>query len=352
MGSHICSVAGFDVVPPALRHLAKMRPLLLKGHERPLTRVKFNREGDLLFTTAMDKNPTVWRSSTGERIGTYKGHNGAVRDIDITWDSVRVVTGSADNSAILWEAATGRKLYQWHFKSPVRCVAFSPGDSMLAIATARLMGEESNVYLYAHNKDEEEQSAEPIGVLEGHGGTIVRVHWHPTGEVIVTAAEDKTVRKWRVETGEEIDCIDAHTDDIKDIQPSPDFGALVTAAKDGHAKLWDYDSLEQVKEYVVDHPVNSAAISPLYSQVLLGGGQEASKVTTTSDKAGKFEGKFFHLIYEEEMARVKGHFGPINTVAFSPDGKQYVSGGEDGFVRLHDMDDEYFTKSAEDAPLV
>lgn len=324
-----------------------MRPLLLKGHERPLTRVKFNREGDLLFTTAMDKNPTVWRSSTGERIGTYKGHNGAVRDIDITWDSTRVVTGSADNSAILWEASTGRKLYQWDFKSPVRCVAFSPADSMIAIATAKLMGEDSNVYLYAHDKGVEEQSAEPIGKLEGHEGTIVRVHWHPTGDFIVTAAEDRTVRKWEVVTGEQLDMINAHNDDIKDCQPSSDFGALITASKDGSANLWDFETLEKIKSFTVDHPVNSAALSPIFDQVLLGGGQEASKVTTTSDKAGKFEGKIFHLVYEEELARVKGHFGPINTVAFSPNGKQYVSGGEDGFVRLHDMDEEYFTKSKE-----
>jgi translation initiation factor 3 subunit I len=43
---------------------------VLKGHERPLTVVKFNSDGDLLFTAAKDSHPTVWRSDTGERIGT------------------------------------------------------------------------------------------------------------------------------------------------------------------------------------------------------------------------------------------------------------------------------------------
>ena len=320
---------------------------MLKGHERPLTRVKFNREGDLLFTTAMDKNPTVWSANTGERIGTYKGHNGAVRDIDVTWDSTRVVTGSADNSAILWDAETGRELFKWNFLSPVRCVAFSPGDSIIAIAVAQLMGQKSDVFLFAHDDTKETQSNEPIGVLEGHAGTVVRVHWYPTGEEILTGSEDRTLRKWLVETGEEIGCVEAHAKEIKDVQPSPDFGTFVSASKDNTAKLWDYETLQQIKLFTVDHPVNSAALSPLYEQVLLGGGQEASMVTTTSDKAGKFEGKFFHLVYEEEMCRVKGHFGPINTVAFSPNGRQYVSGGEDGFVRLHNMDEEYFTKSDE-----
>lgn len=324
-----------------------MRPLLLKGHERPLTRVKFNREGDMLFTTAMDKVATIWRSSNGERVGTYKGHNGAVRDIAITWDTTRVITGSADNSAILWVAETGEKLHHWFFKSPVRSVAFSPGDRFIAIATTQLMGQPSNVYIYEHKKDSDVQTDEPIVVLKGHGGTITKVLWYSTGEVILTASEDRTLRKWNAQTGEELDSIIAHEDDIKDCQFSADQTMMITASKDRTAKLWSFHDFTLLKTFSVDHPVNSAAISPLFCHILLGGGQEASMVTTTGDRQGKFEGKIFHMVYEEELGRVKGHFGPINTVAFSPDGKRYVSGGEDGFVRLHDFDAEYFAKGEE-----
>lgn len=54
--------------------------------------------------------------------------------------------------------------------------------------------------------------------------------------------------------------------------------------------------------------------------MVLGGGQEASQVTTTSTKIGKFDARFFHLVFEEEFARIRGHFGPINSVQFHPDG--------------------------------
>lgn len=56
-------------------------------------------------------------------------------------------------------------------------------------------------------------------------------------------------------------------------------------------------------------------------QIILGGGQEAMSVTTTSQKHEKFEVRLFHSIFEDEIGRVKGHFGPINTLAFHPDGK-------------------------------
>lgn len=77
-------------------------------------------------------------------------------------------------------------------------------------------------------------------------------------------------------------------------------------------------------------------------QVVLGGGQDAMDVTTTSTRVGKFDARFFHLVFEEEFGRVKGHFGPINSLAFHPDGKTYASGGEDGYVRLHQFDPSYF----------
>lgn len=41
--------------------------------------------------------------------------------------------------------------------------------------------------------------------------------------------------------------------------------------------------------------------------MILGGGQDAMSVTTTSQRAGKFESRFWHKIFEEEVGRVKGH---------------------------------------------
>jgi translation initiation factor 3 subunit I len=46
--------------------------------------------------------------------------------------------------------------------------------------------------------------------------------------------------------------------------------------------------------------------------------------------------------YGDFLGNVKGHFGPVNALAFSPNGKMFASGGEEGIVRLHHFDNEYF----------
>lgn len=143
------------------------------------------------------------------------------------------------------------------------------------------------------------------------------------------------------------------------------------------AKLWNMRTWQCIKTYTSDRPINDATINPLYraddvsddnnkiesktttttstvddndhvdiisrrrQHVMIGGGQQARDVTTTSAKQGKFESCLFHMIYENELGKVSGHFGPINTLSWSPDGYTFVSGGEDGYVRVHHMDDDY-----------
>jgi translation initiation factor 3 subunit I len=62
------------------------------------------------------------------------------------------------------------------------------------------------------------------------------------------------------------------------LQMSPDGSYVITASLDKTAKLVDLVSLETLKTYKTGRFVQSAAISPLYDHVLLGGGQDASQV--------------------------------------------------------------------------
>lgn len=75
-----------------------MKPLALKGHERPITRVRLNEQGDILFSSSKDKWISIWYTDNGERIGTYEGHNGVVWDVDVSWDTTTLVSASGDST--------------------------------------------------------------------------------------------------------------------------------------------------------------------------------------------------------------------------------------------------------------
>merc|ERR1712025_97320 len=110
-----------------------MKPLMLHGHERSVTTVKFNREGDLLFSSAKDQQPNVWYSINGERLGSFVGHTGAVWTIDVDWESTHVLTGSADNSCKIWDLETGVLQHDIVTRSAVRSCGFSYSGNMVAL---------------------------------------------------------------------------------------------------------------------------------------------------------------------------------------------------------------------------
>lgn len=319
-----------------------MRPYLLKGHERPLTQVKFNREGDLLFTCAKNNTPCVWWASDGKRLGTFEGHNGAVWSCDTTWDSDRLITASADQSVKIWEMRTGKELFTIKMGEPCRAVNLSIGEGLLAFSTDAFMGTPPQVHICKFEKDIEQQTSKAVLKIDMAKGRTTRVYWTDLNRTLVTSHDGGWVRKWDSETGAMLMEKQVHDEAIQDMQIAPDGSYAITASLDKTAKIIDLDELEVLKTYKTGRFVQSAAVSPIFDHVLLGGGQDASQVTTTSAKAGGFEARFFHKIYQEEFGSVRGHFGPINTVAFSPDGRSFVTGGEDGYVRLHHFDADYF----------
>ncbi|EFJ07495.1 hypothetical protein SELMODRAFT_269383 [Selaginella moellendorffii] len=320
-----------------------MRPILMKGHERPLTFLKYNRDGDLLFSCAKDHNPTVWYGHNGERLGTYRGHNGAVWCCDVSRHSTRLITGSADQSVKLWDVETGTQLHTFNFVSPARAVDFAEGDKLAVISTDPFMESVSAIHIKSVESSGLQQGS--IKTFTGPTGRINRVVWGPLNKTIISAGEDTVIRIWDVETGEVIKKTDkenGHSRAITSLSLSADGSHFITGSQDKTAKLWDTRTLTLLKTYSTERPVNAVAISPLMNHVVVGGGQEASQVTTSDRRAGKFEAKFFHKIFCDEIGGVRGHFGPINALAFNPDGRSFSSGGEDGYVRLHHFDPDYY----------
>lgn len=242
---------------------------------------------------------------------------------------------------------TGKLLKTWEFGTSIKRCEFSEDGRQLLGVTEKRSGHLSTIVVYDIEQDPEaEQSSEhSLMITVDDLPKVTVAGFSCLSKYIISGHEDGSVSQWDAKTGEMINNVFSHEADmqVSDLQWSSDRTYFLTASKDKTAKLHDTATLEVLKTYVADTPINSAAITPEPTQyVILGGGQAAMDVTTTSARQGKFEARFYHKIFEDEIGRVRGHFGPLNYVAVDPTGKCYASGGEDGYVRVHHFDPPYF----------
>jgi translation initiation factor 3 subunit I len=241
----------------------------------------------------------------------------------------------------LWNCQTGECLETFPHRGPVRGVHWAEDNRRFATISDPFVEHNAKISIF-----DTESGHEPILEIDipKEGGKRVNatnITWTYLNEHLFVSFDNGTVRLYHPEDGDVVEQVTLHEKKINRVQFNREKTLFITASADFTSKLYDAVHLEHLKTYKTDRPVNDAVISEQKDHILLGGGQEAMSVTTTAGKVGKFETRFFHLVYQEEFGSVKGHFGPINALAINPNGRNYASGAEDGYVRLHQFDKSY-----------
>ncbi len=67
-------------------------------------------DGARIVTGSQDNTARVWDAKTGAELLKLQGHTGTVTGVAVTPDGARIVTGSDDNTARMWDAKTGAEL--------------------------------------------------------------------------------------------------------------------------------------------------------------------------------------------------------------------------------------------------
>jgi WD40 repeat protein len=294
----------------------------------------YSPDGTLVATTHGDGTARLWDASTGEPKATLEATLSerlpGVYSAAFSHDGRTVATGGQDRVLRLWDVDSPGEAVQelYGHTGDIFDVTFAPGDERLATA-----GADGMVFLWDATTGDE------LAAWQAHDDAVYAVDISPDGKRLVTASQDKTVIVWDI-TGEEtqeLQTLFDHTNSVSDARFSPDGMCLATTGADRTAKLWDAQTgqlllnlpgLEDWGTAVAFHPADqpaAAADSPY----------RCGQTLATASQDGAV--RLWNIGPNHEGTLFVGHDGPVESAAFSPDGRRVATGSDDGTARIWDV---------------
>lgn len=275
----------------------------LRGHGGPVRAVAVSSDGQVAMTGSFDQSAILWKLAGGTADAVLRFHQGAVNAV-VAIAGLGFATGAEDGRIALWRgnAAEPAQVIEGH-KGPVAALAISPDGSRLASASW-----------------DETVRVTSLGggnarVLEGHKGPVNGVAFMPGGGV-VSAGYDATLRIWPADAGaERIVTLPAA---LNGVVAAPD-GEIVVATADGRVRLFGPDGEARGEIAIGETPLIALAISADGATIAAGGLRGQVALIDRSTRTIR--------------ATLVGPGLPVWSLAFLPDGRQLLSGGADRLVR-------------------
>jgi WD40 repeat protein len=281
---------------------------VFRGHEYRVATAAFSPDGARVVTASADDTARVWDAATGQSIGVLKGHEGVVTSAAFSPEGARVVTASEDDTARVWDAATGQSIaiLKGH-EGWLRSAAFSPEGARVVTAS-----EDNTARVW------DATTGRTIAVLKGHEHWVTSAAFSPEGARVVTASEDNTARVWDATTGRTIAVLKGENG-LDGAWFSPDGARVVTTSESGTAGVWDAATGQSILVFGIE---GAGGALSLDGKRLVAFSGETARVWDTA--GGRL------------IATLNGHKAKINGAAFSPDGARVVTASDDQTARLWD----------------
>jgi WD40 repeat protein len=212
---------------------------VLRGHQEGVNSAAFSPDGSRIVTSSgargsallgsKDNTARIWDAASGKEIAVLRGHTFVVTSAAFSPDGTRIVTASMDSTTRIWDAATGKEMAV--LKGPVYSAAFSPDGTRIVTASGALR---ENKYNTARIWDA--ATGREIVVLRG--AAAFSAAFSPDGTCIVTNSPDNTAHIWDAASGKEIAVLRGHQEGVNFAAFSPDGRRIVTASDDKTARIW------------------------------------------------------------------------------------------------------------------
>jgi WD40 repeat protein len=205
--------------------------------------------------------------ATGELEALLKGHANAIFGLAFSPDSKRLISGSFDKAAIIWDVAAHKLLHR----------------------------------------------------LQGHTDYIYGVGFTPDGARAVTASFDKTLRLWNVTDGSLVKDMPGHGDKVRALAVSPKDGTIASGDFGGEIRLWDGKTGAFLRTLARQRgTVGSLRFSP-----------DGRLLLSTCGYIGcEARQRVFDVASSQELTLYSQHDNEsVLASAFSPDGRLVATGG-------------------------
>jgi WD40 repeat protein len=295
---------------------------IFPGQRLGVTSVAFSPDGKSLLTGSNDRTAKLW-SRDGRLLQTLSNSKDSITSVAFSPDGKNLLTGSNDSTAKLW-SLDGRLLQNFLGHSDrITSVGFAPdGQSILTgsnDSTAKLWSLDGRL----------------LQTFLGHSDRLTSIVFASDGQSILTGSNDNTAKLW-VSDGRLLQTFSGHRDSITSVAYSPDGKSFLTGSNDSTAKLWSRDGhlLQTFKVSSRDwrffqtfseqqFSVTSVAFTP----------DGKSFLTGSDDKTAKLWSRDGRL-----LQTFSGHLFGVTSVAFAPDGKSFLTGSDDKTAKLWSLD--------------
>jgi cytochrome c len=248
-----------------------------------------------------------------------RGHGGPVRVLAISPDGGTAISGSFDQTAIVWSLRRQAAEQVLRFHDGAVNAAVLLGDGRAATG-----GEDGRIAIWRFGRDE------PDAVLKGHSAPVAALAVAPDRKSIASASWDRTVRVWPLAgAGGGSDAgggggaprvLEGHAQNVNGVAFLPD-GRVVSAGYDATIRIWSLAvPVESPNVITLPTPLNAVAVAP-DGEILAAGA----------------DGRV-HLLRPggEPSGEIEAQPTPIIAVAVSSDGKLVAASGIRGSVAIID----------------
>lgn len=331
----------------------------LSGHFGNVGSASFDERGERVLSFGNNDNTArLWNAASGTLLATLT-HPDEVLSASFSADGREVAVAVANGEIYRWTTrghVIGRPLEIPVIagQPPVLPTAarHSPDGKRLAVA-----GSDGQIYLWTLGEGEAPPSRPPLRLEGIHAGGALGVAFTADGSRLLSFGVDDTVRVWDDPFEFRAREFRGHSQGVRAAAFAPDGQQLASAGADGAVRLWRLQAVDFLTPSGNGLILSSAgkysfrvASGQLFEtsvpeqlRSLLGKGENVRTAVFSGDESllalGLTDGRL-RLIRSADGQRLfesDDADGPIFALAFDRDGRRLASGGSDGHLRRYDV---------------